>query len=198
MSKLQFPITITFKIGTISNDFFATDAQGSVIAFVRQKLFKLIDHVEVFSDELRTKKLYDIKANKWIDFSATYTFFDIERNKIGSVGRKGLQSIWKASYHIMDKNDNLLFEVNEENAWVKVLDGILDRIPGLSMLSGYLFNPTYLITNSQGSHSMRIKKQPSLFGRRFVINKLQDIDEDQETSMLLGAMMMLVLERQRG
>ena len=198
MNTLQFPITFTFKIGTISNDFFASDANGRVIAYVRQKLFKLVDHIEVFSDESRNKKLYDIKANKWIDFSATYTFYDENNNKSGSVGRKGMRSLWKASYSIMNKNDNPIFEITEENAWVKVLDGLVEGIPGLNLLTGYLFNPSYLISDQKGNQPFRIKKEPSLFGRKFIVHKLNNSKDDNETAVLLGTMMMLVLERERG
>lgn len=198
MTGLQFPITFTFKIGTISNDFYASDAKGKVIAYVRQKLFKLVDHIEVYSDESRNKKLYDIKANKWIDFSATYTFYDDHNNKAGSVGRKGMRSLWKASYSIMDKNDNPIFEITEENVWIKVLDGLVEGIPVLNLLTGYFLNPSYLISDQKGTQPYRIKKEPSLFGRRFIVNKLTNTTEENEIAVLLGTMMMLVLERDRG
>ena len=39
--EFDFPIDFRFKLGTISNDFVATDANGRTLAYVRQKMFKL-------------------------------------------------------------------------------------------------------------------------------------------------------------
>ena len=43
MISNQFPIRLTFKIGTLSNDFVAQNANGETIVYVRQKLLKLIE-----------------------------------------------------------------------------------------------------------------------------------------------------------
>lgn len=52
---MQFPLNFTFKITTISNDFRVNDATGAEVAFVRQKLFKLKEEVQVFNDESRSQ-----------------------------------------------------------------------------------------------------------------------------------------------
>ncbi len=43
MNLIQFPIQLTFNIGTFGNDFVAKDSNGNTIASVRQKMLKLID-----------------------------------------------------------------------------------------------------------------------------------------------------------
>lgn len=96
--RFSFPLGFKFKISTIANDFIATDSNGSTIAYVRQKMFKLIDQVDVYNDESRSHLIYQINANKWLDFSATYTFTDAMNNIIGRVARKGWRSAWKAHY----------------------------------------------------------------------------------------------------
>ena len=55
MNQLQFPLDLTFKIGTLSNDFVTKDANGETVAYVRQKMMKLIDEVQVFSNEDRAE-----------------------------------------------------------------------------------------------------------------------------------------------
>ncbi len=69
---MQFPLQFTFKITTITNDFRVHDAEGREQAFVRQKLFKLKEEINVFSNESRTQLNYKIKADRWLDFSTTY------------------------------------------------------------------------------------------------------------------------------
>jgi hypothetical protein len=49
-----------------------------------------------------------------------------------------------------------------------------------------------------GTEIVRLKKDQSLFGRRFSVNKLSEIDENKEDAVLLGLMMMILMERRRG
>ncbi len=198
MKNLQFPIKLTFKVSTLSNDFVAKDAAENTLAFVRQKMLKLVDEVQVYTDETRTALKYTINANKWIDFSATYTFTNSQGKEVGRIARKGWSSIWKARYEIFDENQKPDLLVREENGWVKVGDALLGQIPILSMLTGYLFNPAYIISRPDGTQVVRLKKEPSFFGRRFTITKTNEFEEGEEERIVLGLMMMILLERRRG
>ncbi len=199
MKNNHYPLNLQFKIGTLANDFVIEDASGRGIAYVRQKMFKFIDDISVFGDENRTEQLYRIKANKWIDFSASYSFTDNVDYEIGRVARKGMASLWKASYEIYDKEQKHDFLVREENAWAKVGDAIFGEIPVLGLLTGYLFHPKYAVTRvSDGTIVARLKKEPSFFGRKFSVEKLADFSETEEERILLSLMMMILLERRRG
>ena len=198
MTNLQFPLNFTFKISTLSNDFVAKDATGSTLAFVRQKLLKLVDEVQVFTDESKSSLKYTIKANKWIDFSATYTFTNSQGKEVGRIGRKGWASIWKTHYEIFDENQKPDLVVREENAWVKVGDAFLGEIPILNFFTGYLFNPSYLVTRPDGTLVVRLKKEASFFGRRFSVAKISKFEQGEEERIVLGLMMMILMERRRG
>lgn len=198
MNNLSFPIKFVFNITTFSNDFTATDASGKTVAFVKQKLFKFKEDVSVFENETKTHELFKIKADKWIDFSTAYNFTDPEGKSLGKVARKGWASIWKAKYELIDQHQKLQYHIREENAWIKVMDGVLGQIPVLSIFTGYLFNPSYIITNLDHKKIVRLKKEASFFGRKFEVSKLADIDQDDEQRILLGLMMMILLERRRG
>jgi hypothetical protein len=195
---LHFPLEFTFKISTFSNDFTVKDAGGRYIGFVRQKLFKFIEEVEVFNDESKSQVLYRIKANKWIDFSASYIFTDNKGMEIGRVARKGWASIWKARYEVYDERQQQDLLISEENGWVKVGDAILGEIPILGVFTGYLFNPSYKVTRPDGTIVARLKKEPSFFGRRFTVLKTNDFQEGEEERLVLSLMMMILLERRRG
>ena len=195
---MQFPLQLTFKITTITNDFRVQDAEGRELAFVRQKLFRLKEEIHVFSDESRQQLNFKIKADRWLDFSATYRFFDANDKEIGCVVRHGMKSIWKASYQIYDEKQQPDFAVNEENAMVKIFDGMFGELPIIGMFTGYFFNPSYIVTRPDGTLIARLQKEKSFFGRRFSVDKLAEFESGEENRLLLGLMMMILLERQRG
>ena len=198
MKNIQFPVQFTFKIGTLSNDFLVEDAMGNDIGYVRQKMLKMIDEVVVYDNDLKSNILFTIKANKWIDFSATYTFTNHLGQEIGRIGRKGWASIWKARYEIFDEKANQDLLIQEENGWIKVADAILSEIPILGLFTGYLFNPSYMVTRPDGTEVIRLKKQASLVGRRFLLEKLNHFEPGEEERVILGLMMMILMERRRG
>jgi hypothetical protein len=198
MNANQFPVKLTFKIGTLSNDFVAQDATGNTIVYVRQKLLKLIEEVQVFNNESRSELMYTIRANRWIDFTATYTFTNRQSYEIGRIVRKGWASLWKAHYEIYDEKQQLDLAVREENPWAKVFDSMLGEIPILGLLTGYLFHPSYIVTRPDSTPVVRLKKETSFFGRIFTIEKLAEFETGEEERILLGLMMMILLERQRG
>ncbi len=198
MQNLRFPIKFRFKISTLANDFVAKDADDRTIAYVRQKMFKLKEDIVIYNDESKSQENYRIKANKWLDFSAAYSFFDSKEVEFGKIARKGWRSIWKASYEIIDENEQIQFHVKEENAWVKVFDALLGEIPLLGIFTGYLFNPSYIVTDKNERTVIRLKKMPSFFGREFEIEELLKVDENDYERIILGLMMMILLERRRG
>lgn len=198
MKDIQFPVNFKFKISTLSNDFTATDANGQMIAYVRQKLIKLKEDIQIYSDESRSQVNYQIKADKWLDFSAAYSFFDADGSEIGKIARKGWRSLWKAEYDIIDQNQNPQYKVQEENGWVKVMDSFLGGVPILGMLTGYVFNPSYMVTDQNNNQIVRLKKLPSFFGRHFELTKIGALDSDDDDRIMLGLMMMILLERARG
>ena len=198
MNKFNFPLNILFKITTFSNDFVITDVNGDSVSYVRQKILKLLDEVQVYKDESRSDLLFTIKANKWIDFNATYVFTNAVGLDIGRIVRKGLYSLWKAHYEIYNKNQQQDLLVREENPWVKVIDSIIGEIPLIGILAGYLFHPSYIVLRNNGNSVVRITKEPSFFGRKFRIDKLEELNQDEEERIVLGLMMMILLERQRG
>lgn len=89
LKNLNYPLDFKFKITTLASDFNITDRNGNYVAYVRQKMFRLKEDVIVFSDESRTKELFNIKANQWIDFNASYMMTDLlTGKKIRKFGEK--------------------------------------------------------------------------------------------------------------
>jgi hypothetical protein len=198
MNSLIFPLNLTFKISTFSNDFETKDANGNTIAYVRQKMLKLLEEVQVYSNDSRSELTHTIRADRWLDFSASYRFTNRNGLDIGRIVRKGWASIWKANYDIFDENEMHDLYVREENPWAKVFDSLLCEVPVLGILTGYLFHPTYIVARPNGTQVARLTKIPSFFGRQFRIDKLNEFEKGEEERLLLGLMMMILLERRRG
>lgn len=197
--KYQYPLSLVFKVTTLSSDFTITDSRDSTLFYVRQKMFKLLEEVVVCKDSTQTQKLFTIKANKWLDFSATYSFNSAAGQDLGKIARKGWASIFKAHYEIFDAQQAMTHTIREENAWIKVADAIFESIPVIGLLSGYLFHPAYLVTDKTGRLVARLVKQPSLIGRRFTLeSKHAFTTEEEEERVLLSLSMLLMLERSRG
>jgi uncharacterized protein YxjI len=198
MKDLNFPISFTFHVTTLSNDFSAKDAHGKTLAYVRQKMFKLKEDINIYDNENKTRLTHNIRADKWIDFSAAYSFKDAQGKEIGKIARKGWASVWKAHYELIDQHQKLQYHIREDNAWVKVLDSVLGQLPIIGGLTGYLFNPSYTVTDLNGQAICQLKKEASFFGRKFKLSKLKPIDHEDDERIILGFMMMVLLERRRG
>lgn len=195
---MNFPLRLRFKILTFFTRIEVRDAAGQLVCFVKKKAFKLREHIEVYGDLEMTRLLLSIQADRIIDFSACYSFIGADGRKIGSVSRKGMRSIWRAHYLIADENGNLQFEITEENPWIKLLDGFFDAIPVVSILSGYLLNPTYLVKRPDGEQAFRIAKQPAFLEGLYALDRSGAADEVAAARVLTAAIMLVLLERYRG
>ena len=196
---LQYPLTISFKIVALAPQLTVRDANGNLLAYVRQKLFKLKEAITVYADESQTQPLYAINADRIIDFSARYNFTTQNGTALGSIKRSGMRSLWKAHYEIDEGNTATpTMSIKEENAWIKVIDGLVGEIPILGMFSGYLFHPAYLVTRQDGTVVTRVEKQPAFFEGKFTIENKAPVNAAEEQSILLSTIMLLMLERDRG
>ena len=199
LKNLNYPLDFKFKITTLSSDFNITDRHGNYVAYVREKMFKLKEDVIVFNDESKSQELFRIKADRWLDFNASYSMTDLSTHKnFGRLARKGMRSIWKSQYDIIDENEKIKFQINEDNAWIKIWDSFVGEIPIIGMFTGYFLNPSYTVKDASGKEYFKLKKMPSLIGRRFQLDRLIDIDDEDESLVILSSLMMVLLERERG
>lgn len=197
---LQFPVTLTFKLVALAPQIYVKDASGRDILYVKQKLLKLKEKVRVSSDSTQSQQLYEINADRWLDWSARYSFTNAQGGNVGSVRRLGAKSLWKATYEISDATGRELFKIQEENPWVKVLDALLGEIPILGLFTGFFFNPKYIVSRTGSDQpALRISKRKSFLEARFEVENLGGgLAEAETEAVVLGILMMTLLERSRG
>lgn len=195
---MNYPLNLSFKLLALASQIYVRDANGNLIGYVKQKLLKLKEDINVFADEGQTQHLFNIKADRIIDFSAKYNFTSASGQALGSISRKGMRSIFKAHYMIFDESGNQTMEIHEENGWIKVVDSLLGEIPLLGMFTGYFFNPSYIVSRMDGAQVARLKKQPAFFEGVFQLEPLAQMGDDEETKVMLSVLTMTLLERARG
>lgn len=195
---MNYPLQLSFKLLALASQIYVRDANGQLIGYVKQKLFKFKEDINVFADEDQTQHLYNIKADRVIDFSARYNFTASNGQPLGSIKRRGMRSILKANYEVYDERETQVYQIHEENAWIKVIDSLIGEIPILGMFSGYLFNPAYIVERMDGSQVARIAKQPAFFEGVFQLEPRSQIAPEEEARVLLAVLTMTLLERSRG
>lgn len=194
---LNYPLDFSFKIIALNPQVRVTDASGQLIAYVKQKAFKLKEDVTIFGDEAQTRPLFRMNANRILDFNAAYAITTPDGRAVGTVRRPGARSILKANYPISDAQGAEIGSIHEENAWVKVFDALLGEVPGLGLFTGYFFNPAYLV-DLRGQTVMYLKKQPAMLEGKFHLEKRGDFSDADESVLLSSVIMALMLERLRG
>ena len=195
---MNYPLNLSFKLLALAPQISVTDATGKLVCFVKQKLFKLKEAVTVYSDAEKTKPLAQIDADRILDISAQYHFTSaVDQRKLGAVKRRGMKSIWKCHYEILD-GDQVVMTLQEDNPWVKVLDALFMNIPIIGMFAGYVLHPSYTVSRADGQAVLRLKKMPAFFEGKFQMEKLGELTPDEEVRVLLSILMMTLLERARG
>ena len=67
---MKYPLELSFKIISLGPQLSVTDANGGLVFYVKQKLFKLKEEVTVFADVQQARPLYKINADRVLDISA--------------------------------------------------------------------------------------------------------------------------------
>jgi hypothetical protein len=195
---ISYPLTLTFKFLTIGAQIQLVDATGRLVSYVKQKAFRLREDITIFSDEAQTQELYRIRTRQIIDFGASYQISLPDGTALGAVRQRGMRSLWKATYDIVDAGGQELGLIHEQDAWVKVLDGIVGELPFIGFVIAQWINPTYLIDGVDGTTYLRLRKRPSLIERRFVLEQEAPLPPRLEQLALPAALMVVLLERGRG
>jgi uncharacterized protein YxjI len=90
--------------------------QGMLVLYVEQKLLRLKEDIRVYGDEAKTREILLIKARTIIDFSAAYDVIDpAEGRKVGALRRKGLKSMVRDEWDVLDENDRPIGRLWEDS-----------------------------------------------------------------------------------
>src|ERR1041385_3679888 len=78
-------------------------SDGQLIMYIQHPLLKLREEFMVYADEARTRPLLLVKSRQIIAIDFSYDVFDVQTGELlGSVQKKGLRSIFRDRFLILD------------------------------------------------------------------------------------------------
>ena len=102
------------------------DPAGRLVMFSEQKMFRLREDIRVYGDEGKSQEVLSIKARQILDFSAAYDVVDTAMNqKIGVLQRRGLRSILRDEWEVLDANDQVIGKLFEDSVPLALLRRLL-------------------------------------------------------------------------
>jgi uncharacterized protein YxjI len=149
--------------------FHVYDQEQKLQFYVKQKGLKLKEDIRVFNSEDMAEEVLLIQARNAIDFSGTYDVFESSTNrKIGTLRRKGLKSIFKDEWLLLDSSENEIGNIKEDHI-------------GLAILRRFITN--LIPQNFKGTIG---NQQVFTFKQRFnpIISKIE-LDFSMDTTKLL-------------
>lgn len=104
-------------LALFSPKFHVYDTTGNLVAFVQQKAFTLKEDIAVYADEQKQQPLLSIKARHVLDFSAAYDVVETtSQQKVGALRRKGLKSVLRDEWIVLDPADGEIGRIQEDSA----------------------------------------------------------------------------------
>jgi len=170
-------------VGKIS----VTDASGALVAYSRQKAFKLREEIRVFSDESESTLLLMIKARNIIDFGATYDVTAPDGRVVGALRRKGFKSMVRDQWIVLGPGDSV--------------DGSVDEAGGTGLALARRFVPLlawfvsqdYTMT-ANGSTVARMQRNRNPFVSRLEVQVERGAPAAQRRLLLAAAVLLLIIE----
>lgn len=116
-------------LSIVGAKFHIYNANQELVMFSQMKAFKLKEDIRLYSDESMSEELLTIAARSLIDFSATYDVKDARTGEhIGSLRRKGLKSILKDEWLILNASEIEIGRIMEESKILALLRRFLSEL----------------------------------------------------------------------
>lgn len=102
---------------------------GSLAAFVEQPWFRLRSEWTIYADEEMTRPIIVIKNRRFAAINMEHDLFDAPSGqKLGSVRNRGLRSLFRDAWDLLDANDQPVGEMMEDGLyWLR---RIARMVPG--------------------------------------------------------------------
>ena len=103
--------------------------QGEVVFFANMKAFKLREDIRLYTGEDMQHEILTIKARQILDISAVYDVVDPSTGqKVGALKRKGLKSIIRDEWLVLDAGDREIGLIQEDSTAMALLRRFLTNL----------------------------------------------------------------------
>ena len=168
--------------------FHVLDSMGDIVAFSSQKAFKLREDIRVFSDETMTEELLSIQARQIVDFAAAYDVLDSAGGvKIGAARRRGLRSILRDSWELLDPDDQPIAGIEEDSATLAILRRFLTG----------LIPQTFLVRGAGGELQATCKVHFNPFIHRMTVTLAPGCELDRRLVFAASVLLCAIEGRQQ-
>ena len=117
------------QVFALAGKFRFYDPSGKLVLFSEQKMFKIREDIRVYSDESKTQEVLMIKARQIVDFSAAYDVVDSATGqKVGALRRKGLASLLRDEWEVLDVGDNVVGKLFEDSMGLALVRRFLSNL----------------------------------------------------------------------
>jgi hypothetical protein len=175
------------KIMALVGKISVMDSSGAVVAFSRQKAFKLREDIRVFTDESESTPLMFIKSRQILDFAATYDVTTADGTVVGSLRRKGFKSMFKDQWMVMGPRESV--------------DGSVDEAGGTGLALARRFVPfvAWFVTQdytmtANGSQIAAFQRNRNPFVSKLSVQVTPRTSRAHRMLVLASAVLMLVIE----
>lgn len=197
--SIPLDLDISMKIIALAPQFYLYDKSGNQVGFIKQKLFKLKEVIQVFNNDSKTDITHTIGADRILDLSAGYTMTSTQYGVLGKTKRLGMKSLWRTEFHIYDKDGNHTHTIQLANPFAQFIESIISLIPIvgdlLNLISGYFLNPTYHITDNDDNIVAIMKKRPALFEGKYEIESQTQLDTKTQELLALSLLTVIIIQR---
>jgi len=114
---------------TLGRQYRVFDNAGRLVAYCKQKMFRLREDIRFYADETQQVELFRMQAQKIIDFNASIAVTDSRTGQaIGFLRRRGWKSLFKDEWLVFDHNGNPVGNLHEDSGLMAFLRRFVLRI----------------------------------------------------------------------
>jgi uncharacterized protein YxjI len=157
------------------------DPGGQVVFYSKMKAFKLKEDIRIYTGEDMQMEVLSIQARRALDFSAAYDVVDpLANEKIGVLKRRGLKSMIKDEWVIMNAFDQEIGSIKEDNMMLALIR---------RFVVGFI--PQTFEGEINGSHVCTFKQNFNPFVSKITLDFSQDINRLLDRRLGIAAAVLL-------
>lgn len=172
--------------------FHVYDPQGALVAYCKQKAFKLREDIRLFTDESMNQPLLVIKARSMMDFSTVYDVTTPQGQVMGSLRRKGLKSTFvRDTWLVFDRQGQEIAKLQELGSIVPVLRRFVDYV-------SLFFPQKYDLTAANGTRIAHFRQHFNPFVYRLGVSVVADDAQLDDLVILAAGSLIAAIEGRQG
>lgn len=164
---------------------------GAPVAYCRQKAFRLKEDLRVFTGSDGEEELLRIRARSVIDFSATYDVMLPTGETIGSLRRKGLKSMLRDEWEVLDHAGNPVGKIIEDSGFFAVLRRLIE-------VTAVMFPQKFELELLDGGRVATYRQHFNPFVYRLGISVYREDDRVDDLMVLGAGFLLAAIEGRQG